>query len=91
MLPVTPDDVDALIAENVRATRARRQLRQQDLADEIGWARPTVSSVEMGLRRISFTDAIGLCRALRIDLRELLRGADPEVFEVLGIERRSED
>ena len=49
-----------------------------------------VSSVEMGARRISFTDAIGLCRALEIDLRELLRGADSDVFEVLGIDRRGD-
>lgn len=86
---VKPEEINALIAGNVRAARARRRLRQEDLADDIGWARPTISDIEAGTRRITVADAIALCRALEIDMRELLAGVDQDVLQVLGIDRRS--
>jgi len=82
---VKPEELDALIAGNVRAARARLRLRQEDLADDMGWSRPTVSSVEAGARRITVADAIALCAALKISLHELLQGADPEDLEALGL------
>lgn len=86
---VKPDELDALIAGNVRAARARLKLRQEDLADDIGWSRPVVSSVESGSRRITLADAVALCKALQIDLRQLLAGVDAETLQDLGIDRRS--
>ena len=80
-----PEELESLIAGNVRAARARARLRQEDLADEIGWTRATVTSVEAGNRRIGLVDAIALCAALKIDLRELLHGAPDEVFQALGL------
>jgi transcriptional regulator with XRE-family HTH domain len=61
-------------------------MRQEDLAAEMGWARPTVSSLEAGTRRVTVSDAAALCVALSIDLRELLRGADEDVMRALGLE-----
>jgi transcriptional regulator with XRE-family HTH domain len=90
MPSVTPEELDALIAGNVRAARARLQLRQQDLADEMGWPRLTVGSIELGRKRVTLADAIALCAALQIDLRQLLAGVDPETLGTLGIERRGE-
>ncbi|TCC35090.1 helix-turn-helix transcriptional regulator [Kribbella sindirgiensis] len=78
-------ELDALIAGNVRASRARARMRQEDLADEIGWNRATVTNVEAGTRRISLADAVALCAALNISLRELLHGAPDEVFQALGL------
>jgi transcriptional regulator with XRE-family HTH domain len=69
----------------VRAARARLRLRQEDLADEMGSSRPAVSSVEAGTRRITIADTVALCRALKIDLRELLQGADPDDLWSLGL------
>ena len=83
---MTPEEIDQLVAENVRAARARRRLRQEDLADEMGWSRPTVSALEAGTRRVTVADAAALCVALGIDLRELLRGADEDVVRALGLE-----
>jgi transcriptional regulator with XRE-family HTH domain len=83
---MTPEEIDQLVAENVRAARARRRLRQEDLADEMGWSRPTVSALEAGTRRVTVADAAALCIALGIDLRELLRGADEDVVWALGLE-----
>ena len=85
MRGVKPEELDALIAGNVRAARARLRLRQEDLADDMGWSRPTVSSVEAGSRRVTVADAVALCTALEITLRDLLQGAPPEVIQALGI------
>lgn len=79
------EELDSLIAGNVRATRARLRLRQEDLADEMGWTRAMVTSLESGTRRVTLTDAVSLCRALKVDLRELLQGARDETLEALGL------
>lgn len=86
---VKPEELDGLVASNVRAHRARLKLRQLDLADDMGWAPSTVSAVEAGTRRITLADAVALCGALQIDLRQLLSGVDPEVLSTLGIDRRA--
>lgn len=82
---VALEELDSLIAGNVRATRARLRLRQEDLADEMGWTRAMVTSLESGTRRVTLTDAVSLCRALKVDLRELLQGARDETLEALGL------
>lgn len=88
MRGVEPDEMDAVIAGNVRAQRARLQLRQEDLADEMGWSRPVISAIETGNRRITLPDAVALCRVLQIDLRQLLAGVDVDTLQTLGIDRR---
>ncbi|WP_132208564.1 helix-turn-helix domain-containing protein [Kribbella steppae] len=72
----------------MRAIRARRQERQEDLAAERGWSRPVVGDLENGRRRVTVADVIALCRALDVDLRELLRGVDDDGLRVLGLDRR---
>lgn len=82
---VTPDELDALVAGNVRAARARLKLRQEDLADELGWSRPVVGALENGNRRVTLADAVLLCQALNLSLRELLQGAPEEAIESLKL------
>lgn len=86
MRSVKPEELDALVAGNVRAARARLRLRQEDLADEMGWSRPTVGSVEAGTRRVTLADAVALCGALNLSLRELLQGAPEDVLQALRID-----
>jgi gluconate kinase len=43
------------------------------------------AGVAAGTRRVTVADAVALCAALKIDLRELLRGAAPEVFQAFGM------
>ena len=81
------EELGALVAGNVRAARARLKLRQEDLADELGWSRPVVGTLENGNRRVTLADAVALCRALQISLPDLLAGAPADVFESLGIDR----
>jgi transcriptional regulator with XRE-family HTH domain len=87
---VNPDELNSVIAGNVRAQRARLRLSQEDLADDLGWSRPTVGSLEAGSRRVTLADAVALCEALKIDLRQLLQGAPAHAMQVLGLERRSQ-
>lgn len=85
---MTPEELDQLIAANVRAARARLDLRQEDVADEIGWDRAIITRIEKGRRRLTLPDIIALCGALQIDLRQLLAGVDVETLQKLGIDRR---
>jgi transcriptional regulator with XRE-family HTH domain len=82
------EQIDSLIAANVRAIRARRQERQEDLAADLGWSRPVVGDLENGRRRVTMADVIALCRALEVDLNELLRGVSEDDLRVLGLDRR---
>lgn len=87
---VKPEEIDDLVAGNVRAARARLKLRQIDLADDMGWTPSIISALEAGTRRITIADAVALCGALDMDLRQLLAGAPAEVMQKLGIERRAD-
>jgi transcriptional regulator with XRE-family HTH domain len=82
---VTQEELDQLVAGNVRAARARQRLTQQDLADELGWSRPVVGTLENGNRRVTLADALLLCQALNLSLRELLQGAPEDVIEGLRL------
>lgn len=82
---MTPDEVDTLIGANVRGIRSRLRMRQEDLADAIGWARRTVTTLEAGDRRVTMSDVMLLCEALEVDLAELLRGAPADALRRLGL------
>lgn len=87
---MTPDELDRLVAANVRAERARAGIRQEDLADEVGWDRAIVSRIEAGRRRITLSDAITLCEGLKIDMRRLLAGVPAETLRHIGLDRRAD-
>lgn len=79
------EELDALIAGNVRAARARLRITQEELADDMGWTRAMVTFLESGTRRVTIADAVSLCDALKLTFRELLQGADPQDIEKLGL------
>lgn len=64
MRSVTPDEVDQLIGSNVRGVRSRVRMRQEDLADSIGWSRRTITTLEAGSHRVTVSDVMLLCEAL---------------------------
>lgn len=84
-----PEELDQLIAGNVRAARAKLRIRQDDLALDMGWTRNMITNLESGSRRVTLADAVVLCDALKVDLRQLLAGADAETMRKLSIDRRS--
>ena len=85
---VKPEELDELIAGNVRARRARLRMTQEELADEMGWTRSMVTSLESKARRVTVADAWALCQALNISLAELLDGAPVDVFQAFKIDER---
>lgn len=89
MRGVDQEALDELVAGNVRAARARLKMRQEDLADELGWSRPVVGTLENGNRRVTLADALALCKALDMQLGDLLQGAPADVFQTFGIDRRA--
>lgn len=83
---MSPVSLASVVAANVRAQRARQRLTQQELADELGWSRPSLGLLENESRRVTLDDAAELCQALKIDLRELLSGAPTDVLQAFGLD-----
>jgi putative transcriptional regulator len=81
----TVADLGAVVANNVRAERARRKWRQEDLAELLGWSRGSIGHLESGRRRPAVADLPQLCRVFDISMAELFVGADPADLEALGL------
>jgi transcriptional regulator with XRE-family HTH domain len=81
--PAQVSDIEAVLANNVRAERTRRRLRQEDLAARLGWSRTKLADIESGRRRVLFGYLPELCRALDVSLEVLLVGADPKDVDAL--------
>jgi putative transcriptional regulator len=78
-------DLGSVVANNVRAERARRKWRQEDLADLLGWSRGSIGHLESGRRRPAVADLPQLCRVFNISMLDLFSGADPEDLAALGL------
>lgn len=74
-----------VIAAAVRAERARRRWTQAHLAQELGIALTTVAELEAGRRRVQVDDLPALCRVFDLPLAALLRDADEDDVEALGL------
>lgn len=76
------------IAQNMRAARERAGLRQEDLAERTGIARPNIARLERGAHLPAFSTLRRVAQALGIELAELVRapaGAEsPEEERELG-------
>ena len=74
--------VEDIVRRNIAALRAKANLTQQGLADEmllrgVGWTRETVAQVETTNRRIGLTEAIAVAACLDVPLARLATtGAD---------------
>jgi len=74
--------IEDIVRRNIAALRAKENLTQQALADEmllrgVGWTRETVAQVETTNRRIGLTEAIAVAACLDIPLARLAAtGAD---------------
>src|SRR5664280_2725800 len=68
--------VEDIVRRNIAALRAKANLTQQALADEmllrgVGWTRETVAQVETTNRRITLTEAIAVAACLDVPLARL--------------------
>jgi transcriptional regulator with XRE-family HTH domain len=73
------------IAANVRAERARRRWRQEDLAEKTGLSRSTIGYLESGRVKVTADYIPALCRAFELPLSDLAAGADPEDLRAMGL------
>lgn len=73
------------IAANVRAERARRRWRQEDLAERTGLSRSTIGYIESGRVKVTADYIPALCRAFELPLSDLASGADPDDLRVMGL------
>jgi transcriptional regulator with XRE-family HTH domain len=71
---VVDETVLTAFGRRVRAAREARGLSQEALADRAGLHRTYVGSAERGLRNVSLTNILKLCRALGVRPGELLDG-----------------
>jgi putative transcriptional regulator len=78
-------DLGAVVANNVRAERARRKWRQEDLADLLGWSRGSIGHLESGRRRPAVADLPQLCRVFDIPMVDLFIGAEQADLDALGL------
>ena len=63
----------------LKAARAAMDLSQQDLADQVGVSRQTISSIEKGDYNPTIRLCIGICRCLGLTLNDLFW--NEELFE----------
>jgi transcriptional regulator with XRE-family HTH domain len=75
--------LNATIANNIRAERARRKWSQTELGERIGIPRSSVGDLESGRHKATIEDLVLLCRAFGIGLSKLMDGADSEDIAVL--------
>jgi putative transcriptional regulator len=78
-------DLGAVVANNIRAERARRNWRQEDLAERLGWSRGSIGHLESGRRRPSVADLPQLCRVFDLPMADLLVGAEESDLAALGL------
>ena len=78
-------DLAYVIRQNVKAERARRNWRQRDLAERLGWTTDVVSDLETGRRNVWATDLPRLCEAFEISLAQLLQGAERSDMSALRL------
>jgi transcriptional regulator with XRE-family HTH domain len=79
-------DALALVLQRaVRAERARLGISQAELATRVGWSRSRIAAVETGARRVYAHELPELCKALEIQLPELVARASRDERHWLGM------
>lgn len=88
-VPVSkPSSADAFayaLRRGIRAERSRAGMTQGELAERMGWARPTTSAIETGQRSVLAHELPGICDALGVTLAKLVQDAPEEERRKLGL------
>jgi transcriptional regulator with XRE-family HTH domain len=89
---MAPASYGDAILENIRATRARKKLDQDDVSERMrklgytSWHRQTLGKVERGERRLTASEVLGLALALGTNISVLLAGPLDDVIELGDIQ-----
>jgi transcriptional regulator with XRE-family HTH domain len=62
----------------IRSFRKQRKMSQEDLAEASKLSRNYVSDIERGVRNPSLMAVVGIARALRMPLRDLVADIEPK-------------
>lgn len=65
-------DITAEIGQNLKRSRKRKHLTQQDISDRTGISRSVIGRYETGIIEISMSNFIAICDAIGCDPREIL-------------------
>lgn len=76
-----PPAFESIIGRNVRAARMSRDLAQDELARRMRalgfqWSQQITASAELGRRRISVAELVGLALALNLAIADLMSARD---------------
>jgi transcriptional regulator with XRE-family HTH domain len=66
--------IQAQLGSRIRELRLRRDLSQEDLAEECGLHRTYIGDIERGRRNVSLQNIVRIARALRSTPSDLLAG-----------------
>ncbi len=69
----------ATFGRSIRSYRKQRGLNQDQLAEAAKLSRNYISDIERGVRNPSLMALVGLSRALRLPLRDLLAEIEPRM------------
>lgn len=76
---MTVPGIDGLIGAELRAYRAKRKYTRRELAELSGVSETTIERLESGRRSASVGQLHALCKALDVDVRELVNRAVAEL------------
>ncbi len=71
-----PNALDVLIGARIRAARKLLGISQEVLAQQCGVTFQQVQKYEKGVNRVSFSRLVGICRAMKLPLADLVQGLD---------------
>lgn len=69
------DTASALVAAELRAETARRQMGQKDIAAALGMAQSSISEKYRGISPLTVDQFVAWCKALGLDPADVLRKA----------------
>lgn len=67
------DELRRALGENIRTSRARHDLSQDDVAEAMGVSQATVSALERGRRDVRLSTVSLIARVLRVSVADLLK------------------
>lgn len=74
--------IDAIVGKNLRETRIKRGMSQDELAKAVGLTFQQIQKYERGANRISASRLVELSKAMGVFVTDLFTGVDAEAKEI---------
>lgn len=86
-----PKPADAQVGSNIRATRIRRSMSQEKLADQIGVTFQQVQKYEKGTNRVGASRLVQIAAVLDVPVSALFTGATAETDDAPALPQMSRE